>query len=60
VDTFAITMHTRERISYKRVEEIDTIVNNFGFPLSGFRSFEKMISPEKINQVRLRAQAAPP
>jgi hypothetical protein len=60
VDTFDTTMHTRERISHERVEEIDTIAKNFGFHLSSFRSFDKMISPEQINQVQLRAQAAPP
>jgi hypothetical protein len=49
VDIFAITMHTRERISHERVEEIDTIAKNIGFHLRSFRSFEKIISPEQIS-----------
>jgi hypothetical protein len=59
VDTFAITLHIRKRISYKREEEIDTIAKNLGFHLSGFRSLKKMVSPEHRNQLQLRAQAAP-
>lgn len=45
-------------ISRARVEEIDTIAKKHGFRLSGFRSFERTVTAEQIERVRLRAQAA--
>lgn len=45
-------------ISTQQVEEIDTIATRHGFKLSGFRSFEKNITVEHIEQTWLHAQAA--
>ena len=47
-----------KNISLQQVQEIDTIASKHGFRLSGFRSFEKTITAEQIEQTWLRAQAA--
>ncbi|HEY3313216.1 MAG TPA: hypothetical protein VGK00_16370 [Anaerolineales bacterium] len=41
-----------------RVEEISTIARKHGFKLSGFRSFEKALTPEQIEIVRQNADRA--
>jgi predicted amino acid dehydrogenase len=45
-------------ISRSRVEEITTIADKHGFRLSGFRSFEREVTMEQIEMVRLRAKGA--
>lgn len=64
-ETFALALEGRfedytlgKEITRTKVEEIDTIAKRHGFRLSGFRAFEKTITPEQIKQVQLRAQAA--
>jgi predicted amino acid dehydrogenase len=47
-----------KQISRQQVEEIDQIARKHGFSLSGFRSFEKAVTEEQIEKVRLRAHAA--
>lgn len=47
-----------KNITLQQVQEIDTIALKHGFKLSGFRSFEKTITTEQIEQTWLRAQAA--
>ncbi|MCF6278570.1 MAG: hypothetical protein L3J16_07480 [Anaerolineales bacterium] len=44
-----------KHITRERVEEIDMIAKKHGFRLSGFRSFEKEVTPEKIEAVRRSA-----
>jgi predicted amino acid dehydrogenase len=44
-------------ISRARVEEIYAIANKHGFRLSGFRSFEKEVTQEKIEIIRRNAHA---
>jgi predicted amino acid dehydrogenase len=64
-ETMALAMERRfetytlgKKISRARVQEIDTIAYKHGFRLGGFRSFEKTITSDQIEQVRLRARAA--
>jgi len=45
-------------ITRSRVEEIAAIAKKHGFRLSGFRSFEKAITPEQIETVRQNAKKA--
>lgn len=45
-------------ITRERVEEIAAIATRHGFRLSGFRSFERAITPEQIEAVRLNARRA--
>jgi fatty aldehyde-generating acyl-ACP reductase len=45
-------------ITRARVEEIAAIAKKHGFRLSGFRSFEKAITPEQIEIVRQNAKKA--
>jgi predicted amino acid dehydrogenase len=47
-----------KQISLSQVEEIDTIATRHGFKLSGFRSFERSISAEHIEQTWQFAQSA--
>lgn len=46
-----------KEISRERVEEISAIADKHGFRLSGFRSFEREVTPEQIEAVRRRARA---
>lgn len=64
-ETIALTLDGRfesftlgKDISRARVEEIDKIAVKHGFCISSFRSFGKIVSPEQIERIRLRAQAA--
>jgi fatty aldehyde-generating acyl-ACP reductase len=43
-------------ISRSRVDEIAALARKHGFKLSGFRSFEREVTQEQIEQVRLRAR----
>lgn len=47
-----------KEISRARVEEISGIAARHGFRLSGFRSFERAVTPEQIEAVRRNAQKA--
>ncbi|PWH15991.1 MAG: shikimate dehydrogenase [Anaerolineae bacterium] len=47
-----------KEISRARVEEITQIATKHGFRLSGFRSFERAVTPEQIEAVRRNAQKA--
>lgn len=48
-----------KHIDQTQVEEIDALAEKHGFKLSGFRSFEREVSPAQIERVRHRAQPAP-
>jgi len=43
-------------ITRDRVDEITQIATKHGFELSGFRSFERPITPDQINQIRKKAK----
>jgi fatty aldehyde-generating acyl-ACP reductase len=43
-------------ISIDQALEIGEICQRHGFKLSGFRSFEKAVTPEQIDKVREKAQ----
>lgn len=45
-------------ISLQRVQEISALASKHGFRLSGFRSFERAVTPEHIEQVRRLARQA--
>ncbi|MDX1378665.1 MAG: hypothetical protein R3307_07435 [Anaerolineales bacterium] len=45
-------------ITRERVEEIDSIAKKHGFRLSGFRSFEREVTPQQIEAVRRNAKKA--
>ena len=47
-----------KHLTRERVEEIDGIAKKHGFRLSGFRSFEKEVTPEQIEVVRQNAKRA--
>ncbi len=47
-----------KEISRARVEEISQIAAKHGFRLSGFRSFERAVTPEQIEAIRRNAQKA--
>jgi predicted amino acid dehydrogenase len=47
-----------KHLTRQRVEEIDQIAKKHGFRLSGFRSFEKEVTPEQIEVVRRNAKRA--
>lgn len=47
-----------KHISRERVEEIGSIARKHGFRLSGFRSFEREVTPEQIETVRRNALQA--
>jgi predicted amino acid dehydrogenase len=58
-ETMALTLEGRfedytlgKDLSRERVEEISSIATKHGFRLSGFRSFEKEVTPEQIDTVR--------
>jgi fatty aldehyde-generating acyl-ACP reductase len=44
-------------IQREQVEEIDRIASRHGFHLSGFRSFERAVSPDQIERILERARA---
>jgi predicted amino acid dehydrogenase len=45
-------------LSVERVREIAALAARHGFRLSGFRSFERAVTPEQIERVAARARAA--
>ncbi len=47
-----------KHITLAQVHEIDALAARHGFRLSGFRSFERAVTPEHITHVRERAQEA--
>jgi len=47
-----------KHLNRQRVEEIDAIAGKHGFRLSGFRSFEREVSPRQIETVRRNAKNA--
>ena len=47
-----------KHITRARVEEIGSIARKHGFRLSGFRSFEKEVTPQQIEAVRRNAKKA--
>lgn len=49
-----------KHVGLERVHEIGAIAAKHGFRLSGFRSFERAVTPEEIARVRERASAARP
>ena len=49
-----------KHITRERVEEIGSIAKKHGFRLSGFRSFEREVTPQKIEEVRRNAKMASP
>jgi len=49
-----------KHVSLERVNEIGSIAAKHGFRLSGFRSFERAVTPEEIARVREAAHAARP
>ena len=58
-ETIALTLEGRfedytigKQISRAQVDEINSIANKHGFRLSGFRSFEKEVTQEKIEAIR--------
>ncbi|RPH62585.1 MAG: shikimate dehydrogenase [Chloroflexi bacterium] len=62
-ETMALTLEGRledytlgKDITRARVEEIAAIANKHGFRLSGFRSFERAVTPEQIEIVRENAR----
>ena len=66
VETMALALEGRfedyslgKHIDRTQVEQIDALADKHGFKLSGFRSFEREVSPRLIERVRARAQPAP-
>lgn len=64
-ETIALTLEGRledytlgKEITRERVDEITAIAERHGFRLSGFRSFEKNVTPEQIETVRRNAKRA--
>jgi len=49
-----------KHITRERVDEIGSIARKHGFRLSGFRSFEKEVTPQKIEEVRRNAKKTSP
>ena len=47
-----------KHLTRARVQEIDTIAKKHGFRLSGFRSFEREVTPQQIEAVRRNAKNA--
>ena len=47
-----------KHLTRERVEQIDKIAKKHGFRLSGFRSFEREVTPEQIEVVRRNAKRA--
>ena len=64
-ETIALTLEGRledytlgKEITRQRVDEITAMAERHGFRLSGFRSFEKNVTPEQIETVRRNAKRA--
>jgi fatty aldehyde-generating acyl-ACP reductase len=62
-ETIALTLEGRfedytlgKHITRERVDEITTISEKHGFRLSGFRSFEREVTPQQIETVRRNAR----
>ncbi|MBN1451959.1 MAG: hypothetical protein JW963_13170 [Anaerolineales bacterium] len=62
-ETIALTLEGRfedytlgKHITRERVDEITAIAEKHGFRLSGFRSFEREVSPQQIEAVRQNAR----
>jgi hypothetical protein len=62
-ETIALTLEGRfedytlgKHISRERVEEIGLIAKKHGFRLSGFRSFEREVTSQQIEEVRRNAK----
>ena len=49
-----------KHISRERVDEIGSIAKKHGFRLSGFRSFEREVTPQQIEEVRRNAKRVNP
>jgi fatty aldehyde-generating acyl-ACP reductase len=47
-----------KRITVNQVEEIARIADKHGFKLGGFRSFERAVTPEQIERVKVRTAQA--
>jgi hypothetical protein len=45
-------------LTRERVEEIGALAKKHGFRLSGFRSFEREVTPDHIEEVRRNARNA--
>ena len=45
-------------LTIEQVQEIDRIARHHGFKLGGFRSFEKAVSDEQIEQIKLNARSS--
>jgi len=66
-ETIALTLEGRledytlgKHITRERVDEIGSIARKHGFRLSGFRSFEREVTPQKIEEVRRNAKKSNP
>jgi len=66
-ETIALTLEGRfedytlgKHLTRERVEEIGSIAKKHGFRLSGFRSFEREVTPQQIEAVRQNAKNARP
>ncbi|MCR4440703.1 MAG: shikimate dehydrogenase [Peptococcaceae bacterium] len=62
-ETMILTLEKRfecyslgREIEIEKVEEIARLAEKHGFKLSGFRSFERTVTPEEINRIRAAAQ----
>jgi fatty aldehyde-generating acyl-ACP reductase len=62
-ETIALTLEGKfedytlgKHLTRERVEEINMIAKKHGFRLSGFRSFEREVTPEQIEVVRRNAK----
>jgi len=62
-ETIALTLEGRfedytlgKHITRERVDEITTIAEKHGFRLSGFRSFEREVTPQQIETIRQNAR----
>jgi fatty aldehyde-generating acyl-ACP reductase len=61
-ETIALALHGRfedftlgKHLTRERVQDIDEIAKRHGFRLSGFRSFERGVTPQQIEMVRHNA-----
>jgi fatty aldehyde-generating acyl-ACP reductase len=43
-------------LTVKQIEEINRIAHKHGFKLAGFRSFEREVTQEKIEQIKINAK----
>jgi predicted amino acid dehydrogenase len=64
-ETIALTLEGRfedytlgKQLTRARVEEVGAMAKKHGFRLSGFRSFEREVTPEQIEAVRRNAKRA--